>query len=197
MWPTLLLSQLSRVFLRGRNMIYFVQAEIIGRIKIGHTSGDDAADRLAALQTACPVPLRLIATRPGGRRKERELHGRFAAARVCGEWFDPVPELVRYIGRLQGQAIRRKTTRLPRATRAESAAEWLTAKFRERAEWPAEDLYRVAKSEGVSRDAIFEAKRRLGLPRARRTQDEGGNIAYVWWVPADWPLADAASSPNS
>lgn len=103
-------------------MIYFVQAEIIGRIKIGWTADEDAAVRLAMLQTASPVRLHLIATRPGGRCKERELHARFAHARTVGEWFDPVPELARYVGRAQGAGVRRKPkTPINCATRA---GEW-------------------------------------------------------------------------
>lgn len=78
-------------------MIYFAQAEGVGHIKIGFTDGQDAGDRLASLQTGSPVPLRLLGTIPGSIEGEKDLHRRFAAARVCGEWFKPVPALLALI----------------------------------------------------------------------------------------------------
>jgi hypothetical protein len=78
-------------------MIYFIQADGVGHIKIGFTDGDDAEIRLATLQTGSPVPLRLIGTRPGGLEEEKDFHRRFASARAHGEWFQPVPELLAVI----------------------------------------------------------------------------------------------------
>lgn len=75
-------------------MIYFIQAEVIGNIKIGFTDADDADVRLAALQTGSPVPLKILATIPGSQEDEKNLHRRFWAHRVCGEWFKPVAELL-------------------------------------------------------------------------------------------------------
>lgn len=68
-------------------MIYFVAAMEIDRVKIGHTAGEDAGPRIAALQTGCPCDLTLVACLPGGLRVERELHRQFAAQRFRGEWF--------------------------------------------------------------------------------------------------------------
>lgn len=76
-------------------MIYFIRADVVGYIKIGH-AGDPAA-RLADLQTASPVPLSLIQTAPGGREEEADLHCRFAGARLHGEWFLPTSDLLAYI----------------------------------------------------------------------------------------------------
>ena len=78
-------------------MIYFVQAEGIGHIKIGFTDGEDVNGRIATLQTASPVRLRLLGAIPGGMEEEKDLHRRFAAARVQGEWFKPVAELLALI----------------------------------------------------------------------------------------------------
>lgn len=78
-------------------MIYFIQAEGIGHIKIGFTDSDDASVRLATLQTGSPVPLRLLGTFPGLVEDEKNLHRRFASAKVHGEWFKPIPELMRLI----------------------------------------------------------------------------------------------------
>lgn len=79
-------------------VIYFAQAEGIGHIKIGFTDSLDASDRVVTLQTGSPVLLRLLGTIPGTIDDEKDLHRRFAAHRVCGEWFKPVPELLALIG---------------------------------------------------------------------------------------------------
>ncbi len=75
-------------------MIYFIEAIGVGNIKIGFTDHDDAVVRMAQLQTGSPVPLRLLGTIPGSLEDEKDLHRSFASARVTGEWFRPVPELV-------------------------------------------------------------------------------------------------------
>jgi hypothetical protein len=79
----------------------------------------------------------------------------------------------------------------PRERRDISAAKWLIEKFRERLEWESKDLFEQGKQEGISRDAIFEAKRTLKLPKAKQHTKENGDRVFYWWVPADWPaLAD-------
>lgn len=77
-------------------MIYFIQDTSVLNIKIGFTGGNPE-DRRAALQTGSPIGLVLLGTTPGGKEKEAELHQRFASARVHGEWFKPVPELLQFI----------------------------------------------------------------------------------------------------
>jgi hypothetical protein len=74
-------------------MIYLIQAEGVGHIKIGFTDGDPMV-RLAMLQTGSPVVLRLLGTLPGDETAEKNLHRQFASARVHGEWFKPVAELL-------------------------------------------------------------------------------------------------------
>lgn len=78
-------------------MIYFVEADGAGAIKIGFVAGEDAADRVRDLQTGSPVPLRLLGTMPGTLQDENDLHRRFASARIHGEWFRPTPELLAII----------------------------------------------------------------------------------------------------
>lgn len=73
-----------------------------------------------------------------------------------------------------------------KATREVKAAEWLVERFREKREWFSDDLFAAAKAEGISRDAIFEAKGTLDLPRARKGEMPGGKSAWIWWVPPDW-----------
>jgi len=81
-------------------MIYLIEAEGVGHIKIGFTDHDDALIRLAQLQTGSPVPLRLLGTIAGDELAEKDLHRRFAASKVHNEWFLPVPELLGLLGPL-------------------------------------------------------------------------------------------------
>lgn len=158
-------------------MIYFVQAAIIGRIKIGYCHHTRLAKRTAALQTASPVPLVLLATTDGNKAREAALHARFAACRAIGEWFDPAPALVRFITRLQG---RRPLKPRPRLKRVDEAARWLLEQFRQRGIWKSSELFALAAQAGVSRAAIFEAKDRLNLPRARLMACPDGTHAWFW-----------------
>jgi hypothetical protein len=67
------------------------------------------------------------------------------------------------------------------------ATDWLTARFRERREWPSDELFAAAKQEGISRNAVFEAKAKLSLPKARKDTLPNGDSVWVWWVPPNWP----------
>jgi hypothetical protein len=69
-------------------------------VKIGFTSGP-LQNRLATIQTGCPEPLVVYASIPGAMRLERELHRRFAASRLEGEWFRKTPELLGYIEQIK------------------------------------------------------------------------------------------------
>lgn len=73
-------------------MIYLISNAQQNICKIGHSQNPKA--RLANLQTATPCPLRLIGTLPGAKVEEKELHVRFAAHHVAGEWFNLVPEII-------------------------------------------------------------------------------------------------------
>lgn len=78
-----------------RQGVYFVQQGEDGPIKIGFS--DDVEHRLATLQTGSPYPLRLLLVIPGSQSKEASFHSKFADARLSGEWFRPVPELLSFI----------------------------------------------------------------------------------------------------
>jgi hypothetical protein len=83
---------------KRRSSVYFIQQGSSGPVKIG--KADQVASRLATLQTANPLPLRLLATTDGGEARERELHAQFATDRMHGEWFYPSPALMGFIARL-------------------------------------------------------------------------------------------------
>jgi hypothetical protein len=76
--------------------VYFIQAGTDGPIKIGIS--DNPAKRLAQLQTAHPVGLALLGVVPDvDLALERELHRRFAAYRMNGEWFAPAAPVLDYV----------------------------------------------------------------------------------------------------
>lgn len=78
-------------------MIYFIQCQDGNAyIKIGRATNIWA--RLQQIQSSCPYMIKLLATLPGGPMKEAELHERFQAQHVRGEWFTPSPELMDVIG---------------------------------------------------------------------------------------------------
>ena len=72
--------------------VYFVQAEITRRIKIGFTAGA-VEKRLASLQTGSGEILTLLSTVPGDKGLEARLHAKFAAYRTHNEWFKESSEL--------------------------------------------------------------------------------------------------------
>lgn len=81
--------------------VYLVEATGIDKVKIGFAT--NLADRLRNLQTACPVPLKLLAVVAGGDEVELELHRRFAHLRSHGEWFFLTTEVRNAIERLAWQ----------------------------------------------------------------------------------------------
>ena len=73
-----------------------------------------------------------------------------------------------------------------KSSRSVVASEWMIERFRERLEWESEALFEAGKREGVSRNAIFEAKRILELPKPRKSVALDGSVSWVWWVPINW-----------
>jgi Meiotically up-regulated gene 113 len=78
-------------------MIYFVQEEFGLFIKIGFNNGSDLDNRLRTLQVGCPGLHTLLLVIPGTKQDDRELKRRFRKYKLRGEWFRPVPELLRAI----------------------------------------------------------------------------------------------------
>ena len=73
-------------------VVYFLQDGPTGPVKIGFTRHLQA--RIEELQCGHKDRLRLLGSRPGGRREEREIHRRLAAHRLRGEWFAPAPAVL-------------------------------------------------------------------------------------------------------
>jgi hypothetical protein len=93
-------AERARVIAEGqrdaRSIVYYLQRESDGLIKIGYTAS--YRSRLRRLRGE-HGPLRLLLATPGGRKEENDAHGVFAAHCVKGEWFRPGKSLLLYIQR--------------------------------------------------------------------------------------------------
>jgi len=86
-------SQLSLRCIESR--VYFAQDTLSNEIKIG--TSKKVKPRLREVERQANRSVVLLATLSGDREVEGILHQRFARARIRGEWFRPVPELLEYI----------------------------------------------------------------------------------------------------
>lgn len=78
-------------------VVYFIQAGQ-GPIKIGVATNINK--RLSMLQVGNHEPLSVLATVQGGINLETKLHWKFHKHRVRGEWFEPHPDILAEIERL-------------------------------------------------------------------------------------------------
>lgn len=78
--------------------IYYIGGieTVTPRLKIGYTSGSPYA-RLRALQTGSPCELVMMAIHDGTIDDEQELHRKFSASRIHGEWFEMTEELFMHV----------------------------------------------------------------------------------------------------
>lgn len=67
-------------------MVYFIRAEGTNFVKIGFTK-NSVENRIAELQVGCPHRLVLIKVIDGDSSFEKELHKKFRALKIRGEWF--------------------------------------------------------------------------------------------------------------
>ena len=80
---------------QAQGEIYFILNPVTDCVKIGFSA--NPRERLTTLQTGNSASLTLIATVPGTIKQERQLHKRFSAYRVGGEWFDYSSEIAQYL----------------------------------------------------------------------------------------------------
>lgn len=73
-------------------VLYFAQEGDDGPVKIGYSA--NARKRVPMLQVGNARRLRFLASMPAEPGTERAWHDRFESARIRGEWFEPVPELL-------------------------------------------------------------------------------------------------------
>lgn len=77
-------------------------------------------------------------------------------------------------------------------TAGATAAEWLTTIFRERREWPSDEIFQAARELGIKRHALFETNevKRLPIKKSKRVTADG--VQYWVWVAKDgWPPSTA------
>src|ERR1700674_1445846 len=86
----------NTAYRRENPMIYFVREGTKGPIKIGSTNGL-LSTRINTLQTSNSRTLTCIATMDGTLATERVLREQFKVHWMRGEWFRPVPALIRFI----------------------------------------------------------------------------------------------------
>ena len=77
-------------------VVYFIQGEKTGRIKIGYTT-KPIRIRMSQLQVGSPDKLKLLGTMQGGAVAEGAIQGQWASLHSHGEWFNQSPELLSYI----------------------------------------------------------------------------------------------------
>lgn len=84
-------------YLQTCGRVYFLEATGADRIKIGWTAGDPKS-RIAGMVTACPFPLKLLATLVGTVEGEKWLHAKCKSAHAHGEWFHATDDLRALVG---------------------------------------------------------------------------------------------------
>lgn len=195
-------------------MIYFVQAEAGGLIKIG--ASDYPATRLRQIQSFCPIPLRLLGVVPGIQHEsatlEVDLHCRFHRFRAHGEWFEPTPGLLAYI-RDNAISWTDKPERTPRyratpaLTQVYASPEfrgWVCTELVEHTDLVLASLVFRATAE-LAEDVGFDelAPTQPGVPPVRRRMvHRGGERVIGFQAPPNWRswlnrLADHLGQSNS
>ena len=86
------------------HLVYFIQS--VETVKIGISVSPK--DRLKEMSVSNHADLRLLATIPGGRKRERELHRRFAQYHIRGEWFEYALPIKKFIAGIKSARKRTK-----------------------------------------------------------------------------------------
>lgn len=81
--------------------VYFAQEDNDNRIKIG--SAKNPKERMNSLGTGVPGNLTLLASTPGDSKIERQIQNKFEKYQIRKEWFNPAPELIKFIVELNAQ----------------------------------------------------------------------------------------------
>jgi hypothetical protein len=92
-------KQDTRHYFNPTAVVYFARADGAEEIKIGTST--QLARRIRALEVSSRSKITVLATVVGSYKVEAWIQDRFRRARVRGEWFRPVPELLEYIAEIQ------------------------------------------------------------------------------------------------
>lgn len=168
--------------------VYFVQAGEGGNIKIGYAR--NVQSRLSKMRVDCPAVLRLLAVCEGDVECERDLHARFAAHRVRGEWFLASPEILEFIAAQRPVVLPSPGRRGRRIRRVNTAMdEWM-----QEAGVSDDDL---AADLGVDRTTISRARRAALLPSSKlisaMVRHSGGKIDPRTFFQAPYPQSERAA----
>lgn len=86
-------------------MIYFILDRQGKAVKVGYSkSKETLRRRLSTLQVGNPRPLELLFHVEGGREGEKFLHRLLRTSRLCGEWFECTPEVVKILMKIKNGA---------------------------------------------------------------------------------------------
>lgn len=79
-----------------------------------------------------------------------------------------------------------------------AACLWLEQRFRDRREWPADELFDAATADGIYRDVLFSDEV-LSLPirRTRTHAEAAGDAAWTWIAATHWPEGHTRPRPIS
>ncbi len=83
-----------------------------------------------------------------------------------------------------------------RKSRGVVATEWLIERFRERSEWPSDELRRDALEAGLSKNALFSPEVAALPIKRRQVINAGGDRHWVWRAMDGWPPPIAGQAPE-
>ena len=98
-------AEMGTLNAQGSQIVYYIRRGD-GAIKIGTTT--KPADRMAALRWE-HGPIEILLTHCGDGERERQMHARFAALRIEGEWFRPEMELLMWIANVRRKPVNAQT----------------------------------------------------------------------------------------
>jgi hypothetical protein len=117
------------------SVIYVIQEQPNGPVKIGYTEGDVqdwricVKGRLESLQTGNPRRLAVVAVFDGNMKVERALHAKFWSFRLRGEWFEYVDEVCAFVETHRLKAPMSTKTRRVKPPKVREAEALTTAGF--------------------------------------------------------------------
>jgi putative DNA primase/helicase len=76
------------------------------------------------------------------------------------------------------------------------AAEFLEEQFRLRRAWSSDDLYDLGRGAGVSRSALFEAKKKVPIRAVQVHPQDGGRMFWQWEAMPGWPEETEFQGPE-
>lgn len=101
---------------------------------------------------------------------------------------DDGPAWVEWLGEVDmtaDEAVKQEDPK--KKTSAASALDFLIERFLENIEWKSADLFRLGGDAGVSKNAIYAAKKNDSGIKCKMVHPEHGGEYWVWYVPPTWP----------